>query len=315
MPTNFAKLVSKQFDPNNLQIFFHMPKTAGNSISEMLGTIYGDKYRKASPKEVLDMVEHGTIGSYRALLGHYRLCDVFYERLKININQYVVIREPVDRVISQYYFLRGREDHALHQKALTYSLEDILRSDDMIYEMGMSDFQTQVLSSFLRSGNRKLMFAYAKARLTDAFTFFSLYEELPTLIKVCSDRLGWPEMDLPVLNVSQNRPSKEELPTNTLKMIEDRNQLDIRLYQYATEVYREQMNKYRELFQVEEVVMPTEPDVILVVDAKETQIPKTVVIKESKKKKWFGFPRLRRWFKSVFGKGESEEKTESGVEE
>lgn len=313
MPANFANLVSKQFDPDNLQVFFHMPKTAGNSISEMLGKIYGDKYRKATAKELFDLTEQGTIYDYKALLGHYRLCDLFYERLKGNINHYVVVREPVDRVISQYYFLRGREDHALHQKALDHSLEEILTSEDMVYEMGMSDFQTQVLSSFLRSGNRKLMFAYAKARLLDAFTFFSIYEDLPTFIKICSLKLGWPEIDLPVLNVSQDRVSKEELPSSTIKLIEDRNQLDIRLYQYATDMYKEQMSNFMYLFEDEDIPVE-EPIVVHVTETKEIQ-PKEEEEEIKPKRKWFRFLRLRKWLNKIFRSGSSEKGEESGIKE
>lgn len=315
MPTNFTNFVSKHFDINNLQLFFHMPKTAGNSISELLTKIYGDLYRKASSREMLGLIEQGTIGNYKAMLGHYRLCDPFYERLKININQYVVLREPVDRVISQYYFLRSREDHALHQKALQYSLEEVLRSEDMIYEMGMSDFQTQVLSSFLRSGSRKLMFAYAKARLSDAFTFLSLYEELPSFVKVCSKRLGWPEVELPRVNVSGGRPTKEELPRGIIRLIEERNQLDIRLYQYAVDVYREQMCSYADVFE-DKVIPCEEPIVVVECQDIEPLPPVTEILPEDKpkKRKWFRFLRLRRWFKKVLGRGDSDESAELDVE-
>jgi hypothetical protein len=310
MPTNFTNLVSKQFNSNNLQLFFHMPKTAGNSISELLGSIYGDAYKKATAREVLSLIEQGTIGNYKALLGHYRLCDPFYSRLKITINQYVVVREPIDRVISQYYFLRGREDHALHQKALQFSLEEILRSEDMVYEMGMSDFQTQVLSSFLRAGSKKLMFAYAKARLSDAFTFFSLYEELPSFIKICSHKLGWPEVNLPMVNVS-DRLTKEELPKGVIKLIEDRNQLDLRLYQHATELYKEQMRNYTYLFEERETTEV--PPLVVVVKEIEPIDAEVIVEEKMEKRKWFRFLRIRRWLKKIFGKGNSESDEETEI--
>jgi hypothetical protein len=302
MLVKYSGLVTQKFDPNFSSVFLHLPKTGGSSMSDMLNSIYHDEYRRINPDALARSVisNHGKI-MYKAVLEHYALSDAFYNDISGPFNHVTVLREPVDRVISQYYFLRRETSHHLHRLAREHTLGEICGSD-LIYTMGMSNVQTRRLVGSLISMNPRVALLHAKENLREAFTFFGLFDKLDEFLAVCKFGLDWPDdVTLPHVNVS-NRPTHEEISPEIKQMILEKNRSDQLLYSYAEEVYARRIDGL--LLEIEEkdrVELPvTVRDFSPEEDLTEDQeVPEMEVVEEATKGR---FRRLWDWILRLLNK-------------
>jgi hypothetical protein len=227
----------KNFNSENFSIFFHVPKTGGTSLSEHLQKVYGPHYARLTPEKVNDkLMRDYQIMDLKAVLGHYDVNNPMYQRIHQPINHLTVLRDPVDRVVSQYYYLRQSTNHPNHEVALCHSLPEIF-SKGIASSLGMVDKQVDLLSVISTSAKPRLRLNSAKYSLKNYFTFFGLYKHLDEFVEICAYNLGWPiSIPFPKSNNS-TRLSIEELSPGVIKLISDNNQLDRELYSYACEVY------------------------------------------------------------------------------
>lgn len=100
--------------------FVHVPKTAGTSVTDSICRAYGDltflgmttlDYRNVSDEE---------LHSYRFFKGHMYRAD--YERLPSETLKFMIMREPIDRLVSLYHYYKSIDQSGIDDK---YMLEAI----------------------------------------------------------------------------------------------------------------------------------------------------------------------------------------------
>ena len=87
-------------------IFLHIPKTAGQSVHQFLRNLVGpDSVAPARVNEQLCALSVQDLRSYRLISGHldWALLDCVQEPKFV----FTILRNPVDRILSFYFFLRG----------------------------------------------------------------------------------------------------------------------------------------------------------------------------------------------------------------
>ena len=87
-------------------IFFHIPKTAGNSIVTALRETFGTEsvYYSRNPRVLTrEYLEH--LENFKFLAGHYTYAHI--KPLRRELYTITFMRDPVERVISNYYFYRN----------------------------------------------------------------------------------------------------------------------------------------------------------------------------------------------------------------
>lgn len=224
-------------------IFLHLPKTAGSTLAHILERQYGanavvaqyehtDGYVLASLAECQDV-------ETRAIVGHLSFgAHVFVDRPTTYIT---ILRDPVDRVISHYYFVRGDPSHYLFPMAQEFGLAQFVAACGGAEP---NNDQTRLLAGSeeaLRTGICSAdLLPIAKRNLEQHFAVVGLSEEFDRSVILMKRVLGWRMPWYTSQNVSRRRPRSETLSAETVHLIEQHNLFDIDLYHHAREMFRKQ---------------------------------------------------------------------------
>lgn len=235
-------------------IFFHIWKTGGQTLRSILrrnfpkDTCYSmnvggnpqcvDEFRRLPEKKR---------GKIRYLDGHIPFG--LHEYLPHSSTYITLLRDPVSRVISEYYSVIRSPNHPAYDEITSknISLQDYARRE---VPPGVPNVQTRCISGVLwgdlldrptpQSGN---ILEIAKTNLREHFLLVGLSERFDESLLLLRRALGWRIKDIlySKRNVGRNRPSKDEITNDTLKLIESYNQMDIELYAWAKQMFEERI--------------------------------------------------------------------------
>jgi hypothetical protein len=220
--------------------FIHIRKTAGSTLLDAISRNYSlDQHL------LIDGRPHNREAAIRSLAGLNRKPVRFvYGHVGFGIAKYLpsdfsmitILREPTERVLSQYYFLRGRKKspEAYYQK---HSLEYALSDPGVNHYF--SNAQTRVLSSVevqisqksaTDMGQRDLRTALANLK---RFSLVGFTEEFNSMLAELSARFRLKTDEFTVQKRNRSRPPMAEIPRRTRQLIARANELDQELYAAA----------------------------------------------------------------------------------
>jgi hypothetical protein len=231
-------------------IFLHVPKTAGTTLHRIIE-------RQYRPEQVYSFgpLAHESINEFqnmsearraeiRMLKGHMGFG--LHEYLPGPSTYFTVLREPIERVISYYYFVRRTPQHYLY---------DFISSDDKSLKgfiesrinIMLDNAQTRMISGVwyeLGFGEcTEAVLEAAKRNLRENFTVVGLTEKFDETLLLLKRAFGWQSLFYARQNVTANRPVKDALSPATLEAVVKFNRLDIELYQYGTTLFQEQVRQ------------------------------------------------------------------------
>jgi hypothetical protein len=153
-----------------------------------------------------------------------------------------MLREPVDRVISHYHFVRHDPTHYLYDSAQSMSLEQFVIACD---GHEPNNDQTRLLAGISddsvgeRLGEEQLL-ARAVLHVRERIALTGLTEDFDRSVLLMKHAFGWRSPFYMKLNVSKSRPADLVSP-QTLAVIRHYNRLDLELYRCARDVLAEQI--------------------------------------------------------------------------
>jgi hypothetical protein len=242
LPVRRMKLES----PNPLVIFMHLPKTAGSTLSRIMGR----QYPAAGVLRLYDSgtgVELGSLSkdrldALRVVVGHF--CFGAHQFVSRPCAYVTVLREPVDRVISHYYFVRSEPTHYLFEAAQQLSLGEYVRHCNLAEP---NNDQTRLLcgeyEGSIPASCDQAMLELAQRHLRDHFAGVGLTEEFDRTLVLMKRILGWGYPFYVRQNVGRQRPPREALDRDTLRIIQEYNRLDGELYRYGQALFGEQVRR------------------------------------------------------------------------
>lgn len=127
--------------------FLHIPKTAGTSIHEYLEQLTGGFYFLQYGAE-LSVPLSSSLSRYPSVGGHLRMADIT-SHLDPFVLAFTVMREPLDRFLSLYYFLREPQQSdrdPMVRLARTNTLEQLTQSTNPLVAY-MANQQSYFLSA------------------------------------------------------------------------------------------------------------------------------------------------------------------------
>jgi hypothetical protein len=218
-------------------IFLHVPKTAGATLTVILVRHY--------PQEATFLIGgpgRPTLKDFEALPLHERArftCLAGHvafgvHRLLPGPARYItMLRDPVDRLVSLYYYVRETPEHPMHERLIRerVTLEEFVRSIP-------PDAQVRLVSGAPHRGpTTREMLERARQNLRERFVAFGLAERFDESLLLFARVLGWGNLYSRRQNVTRARPVRSTLASSTVAMIEEHNVLDRELYTFASEAF------------------------------------------------------------------------------
>ena len=232
-------------------IFLHIPKTAGltlfniiqkqydsNSIHFHVGdTEYIHKFKEIPQSEKRDI---------KVLPGH--LPFGVHEYLPQPSVYITLLRDPIDRVISNYCFVRSMPWNAVYKEANSKSLKEFLLSGSYL-DNTLDNGQTRMLAGMpgitcKYGACTTEILDIAKKNLSNSFSVVGLTERFDETLILLKRVFGWKNLLYVKKNVTEKRLNKEDISSDTLEVIVKYNKLDIELYKYAEELFERAVNQY-----------------------------------------------------------------------
>jgi hypothetical protein len=228
-------------DYNNLlKIHLHMPKTAGTTLKVLIRKNY-------SPEQIIDL--------YGLFRGHEEVVEKLKSlpldetewincHLSFGIHKHLsrpatyitMLRDPVERIISDYYFILSNPRHELHNEVSQIDLIDFQK------QAIHTNKQCKIILGAPLAGTVEMGdVEKAKKIMEEHFCFVGITELFTESAFLMKKQFNWSKINIIKRNVTKNRPKAEEIKEEVIKQIKENNQVDIALYQYVRRMLEERI--------------------------------------------------------------------------
>jgi len=247
-------------------IFLHIPKTAGTTFNTILQykyplsqtvDVHQSRYNPLFKSSMFQ--DHEYIGneirrvpaeiiqSVRLIRGHSHFGVHKYFDMPF---QYMAFfRNPVDRLISWYYFLKENPDQASYIEVAGHStFEDFIQYGK--YEVNIMTRRLCSDDSFQLPDSEKL--DHAKENIERHFKVFGLTSSFNESLILFMQKLGWKEHPhYSRTKITRKRPAHNEISDYARIMISEKNSQDIELYRWIKTKYDETIRQSGQNFHEE----------------------------------------------------------------
>jgi len=223
--------------PGEAIIFLHVPKTAGTTLNRLIEWEY-PIFQMYSIDPVLfewsaahlRNLPRERLAKTRMFKGH--MLFGLHEVLPQPSTYITVLRDPVERSLSAFYYMRTYKLHPLYWKlrrenwTLERYIERTTRDNVQCKVIAGANYHAPCTDE---------IFETAKQHLDRYFSVVGLSERLEESLALMKLRFGWQLKSYSAFNVTRSRPKKGDLSQTTLDLIRDRNKYDVELYRLAVQ--------------------------------------------------------------------------------
>ncbi|MBE9180299.1 sulfotransferase family 2 domain-containing protein [Oculatella sp. LEGE 06141] len=235
--------------PSNLTlIFLHIPKTGGQSLKQLFRRHYSadtlfliNQKRPGQTLHDLRSLPLEKRQQLRCVAGHCSF-GIHLDLAQPKAQYLTLVRKPVERVISHYYFVRGLRHHPLHEQAKQMSLAEYARSGIAEIDNGQTRMLTVTGDSIPFGACTPELLEEAKQNLRTHFTVVGTTDRFNEVVVLLHYHLGI----VPFYhreNETRNRPKQSAVSAETTAAIMQHNRLDQSLYDYANQLLDEQIER------------------------------------------------------------------------
>lgn len=230
-------------------VFLHIPKAAGNTVSNIAERNFSPKsilklYKARKDGFSLDYLQKKTPSEQQEIKlieGHFGFgIDQLIPQQCIYLT---FLRNPISRFISAYHYIYRKEDHENHQVLASnnLSLDDYVRSG-LVEEKSLDNVHVRFLSGEKGNINQTQplplsALEVAKRNLEKHCLLPGIVEDFDKSIFLLKKLLGWENIYYAALNRKPKKNNQENnLSEETLSLIQKYNELDLELYHYGKEL-------------------------------------------------------------------------------
>lgn len=231
-------------------VFLHIPKAAGTTLEDFLLRHYlpaGKVFRfTGAPAQLAAFrgLAQEERDGFDVLSGHVHFgIDGLLSEPATYIT---MLRDPVERIISAYYFILAHPEHYLHTyiAGRGFTLHEYAtaglnqESDNDQVRWLTSRLHEEVPLGQVTRG----MLDEAKWNLEHAVSVLGLAERFTDSLRCFAAAFGWgPVAYGKKLNTNRARPKRDQVSPQTVDAIRETNRYDLELYEFAQGLFEEQM--------------------------------------------------------------------------
>ena len=231
-------------------IFLHLPKAAGTTLKDIIHRQYCpeqiyelDSTQFIQAQENFKQLDQTEKANIKILMGH--MYFGLHEFLPSPSTYITMLRNPIERVVSYYHFVKKLTTHDDYEliKKQNISLKEYCQTG----RENMCNGQTRFLSGTRESeicGHAQL--AEAKQNLRQYFSVVGIQERFDESLLLLQKKLGWKKAPFYYQRNTNRANSYHQLgiSSDTLATIEKYNQLDLELYEYANQIFEQELNQH-----------------------------------------------------------------------
>ncbi len=250
---NFSKKIIKNIksEYNYIKIkpkplvFDHIPKCAGTAVYDFVSKYYSyrEKYGTGVKIDAVNKFKNSSEKkryNYKLISGHLTYLLLDYVRQDAIVT--TVFREPIDRIISHYYYAKMHKGHYLHKRAFIDNNFTVKEYCTLIKSVELNNFYIRRFSGLnekeIKTSPKKAI-AQAYDYIDKKYDIVGFQDNIPYFMDKLIEKTNLPKGSYKdkVINKSLNKKSVKDLDTETINVIGNHNSLDIELYEKLRKKY------------------------------------------------------------------------------
>ena len=234
---------------NSMLIFLHILKTGGSTLQSILQKQYSkwiliNENEKVLNKQTInELLIENNMEDVNCMFGHY---PYGIHKHFFRSYQYITfLREPVERVISLYYYIKNTKGHSMYNSMQKVSLDEFVSREEYKHlvcnhQTGYLSGECSLITGYINNPNLPL----AIQNIENDFTVVGIMEMYEESLYLMKQNLKWSEQvfNYSKQNINKNKPLKEQIPLEIIRKIEELIILDRKLYTYSKERLIEAIN-------------------------------------------------------------------------
>ena len=168
---------------------------------------------------------------------------------KGNTEYITILRHPLDRVVSNYYFILSRPQHRLHEQVSKLSLSEYVSSG---VTANSENAQIRLLSDNIdapHGGCTAAMLEIAKENILNNYPIAGVTEMYDEFLIAAAAHFDWKTPFYSRINVNKKRKRIAEIDDEAKRIILEYNSLDLELYEFVKDRFEKQWDQNKSVFE------------------------------------------------------------------
>lgn len=213
----------------------HIPKTGGTTMKNIIK----DQYESREvwfhmEKDMLPKMDEKIKKQALKCVGGHCWFGL-HQHFNKPYTYFTMLRDPIDRVVSEYYYILERPNHKAYPEVRTMDLMDFIQE----FPLKSSNQHTRRISGNIKSPDLEA----AIENIKNDFAVVGLSEMFEESLFLMKQAFGWNDITYQKVNVTKTRPSIGQLPKNVVAELEIRNELDLKLYEFSKKLLLEKLDR------------------------------------------------------------------------